>query len=56
MKRYVTSLGIGAIALVLSLTGAPALQADGLSIMTVASTIPSNGDVNPCLLYTSRCV
>ncbi len=47
MKRYVTSLGIVAIALALSLTGAPALQADGLSIMTVASTIPSNGDLNP---------
>ena len=47
MKQYVTSLGIVAIALALSLTGAPALQADGLSIVTVATTIPSNGDVNP---------
>jgi hypothetical protein len=46
MKQYVTRRWVSAIALALSV--APALLAQGgRSIVTVASTVPSNGDVNP---------
>jgi hypothetical protein len=47
MKQYVTNRWIGALALALVIaTGLPA-QDTKLSIVTVASTVPSNGDVNP---------
>src|ERR1017187_8482725 len=51
MNKYITGRLMGALALVLviapaAVTGLLAQDAS-LSIVTVASTVPSNGDVNP---------
>jgi hypothetical protein len=46
MKQFITSLWMGALAMMATATALPA-QDTGLSIVTVASTVPSNGDVNP---------
>jgi len=47
MKQYLTSRWMGALALSLAIAAALPAQAASLSIVTVASTVPSNGDVNP---------
>lgn len=45
MKQYVTNRWLSAIVLALAI--APAMPAQPRSIVTVASTVPANGDVNP---------
>jgi hypothetical protein len=47
MKKYIISRWIGALALPLAITAGLAAQDAKLSNVTVASTVPSNGDVNP---------
>jgi hypothetical protein len=47
MKQYVTSRWMGALALALAITPALLAQDATSSIVTVASTVPSNGDLNP---------
>src|ERR1035438_1409113 len=47
MKQYVTSRWMGALALALVIAPGLLAQDAKLSIVTVASTVPSNGDVNP---------
>jgi hypothetical protein len=47
MRQYVTSRSIGAIALALVIGTALLTQSAKAEIVTVASTVPSNGDVNP---------
>jgi hypothetical protein len=47
MKQYVISRFMGALALSLSLAPALPVQGAARTIVTVASTVPSNGDVNP---------
>jgi hypothetical protein len=47
MKHYVTSRWIGAIALALAVAPVLAAQGGSRSIVTIASTVPSNGDLNP---------
>ena len=47
MRQYVTSRCIGTMVLALAIAAGPLAHAASLSIVTVASTVPSNGDLNP---------
>ena len=47
MKKYATSRWMGALALALVIAPGLLAQDAKLSIVTVASTVPSNGDLNP---------
>jgi hypothetical protein len=47
MKQYVKSRWLGAIVLALAIAPTLLSQGTNLSIVTVASTVPANGDVNP---------